>query len=849
MNRIYSVAQATGQRLRFFAHTVTHKVIIVYVLAAFLCLTPALAQAPAGAQGAAATAKPPAQANGIKPYKEVITAKAQSDEGLFTVHRIEEKLYYEIPNAMLGKEMLLVTRQAKTPGVGYGGESVNEEVVRWERKFDRILLRAVSYINVASDSLPIYKAVKNANFEEVIASFPIQALAKDSNGVVIEVTSLFTTDVGILTPAQNVRDQYRITALDASRSYIEYARSFPENIEVENVLTYAASNAPQNRSSRTMSFTMHHSMIKLPDVPMQARLADPRVGWFSLTKTDYGLPTQKAERRTIIRRWRLEPKDEEAYFRGELVEPKKPITYYIDPATPEKWRPALKKGVEAWNVAFEAAGFKNAIRCIDPPSPKEDPEWSPEDSRYSVIRYYPSPIENAYGPNVADPRSGEILESDIGWFHNVMNLLREWYFVQAVADPRSRQMPLPDSLMEELITFVSAHEVGHTLGFPHNMKASNAYPVDSLRSKTFTEKYGTAPSIMDYARFNYIAQPGDNAAMMPKVGPYDIFATKWGYRLIQGAKTPDDERPTTRAWATEAQKDKMLRFGAQQFTVVDPLSQTEDLGDDAMKATAYGLKNLERIMGYLPQAHQKNGEDFEELRGLYEEVLGQWSREMGHVANYPGGVDIVLRINDEEENQYTPLPRERQKAAVQFLSDNAWKAPKFMLREDVVRKIYPSGSSGAVKLVQDAQARLVRTVLSNDKLLRLLEHETMDGAKAYSVRELFADVENALFSDVKQAKPQTDNFRRNLQRVFVEELAQKLVSPPPPTVPPGFEAFRALFATPDVSKTDARGLARAQLEGLKTLCASASGKAADAVTKAHLKDLSVTIDMILNPKK
>ncbi|MBL7992076.1 MAG: zinc-dependent metalloprotease [Candidatus Kapabacteria bacterium] len=801
---------------------------------------------PAGAPPGGAPSAAGAAAGGIKPYKDVITAQAKSDDGLFTVHRIDEKLFYEIPNKLLGKEMLLVTRQAKTPSVGYGGEETNEEVVRWERKYNRILLRAVSYVNVAADSLPISKAVKNANFEEIIASFPILALAKDSNGVVIDVTSMFTTDIGILTPPKPTRDQFRIGALDANRSFVEYARSFPENVEVENVITYSAEAAPQNTGSRTMSFTMHHSMIKLPDVPMMARQADPRVGWFSLTRTDYGLPTQKAERRTIIRRWRLEPKDEAAYFRGELVEPKKQITYYIDPATPVQWRPALKKGVEAWNVAFEQAGFKNAIRCIEAPTPKEDPEWSPEDARYSVIRYYPSPVKNAYGPNVADPRSGEILESDIGWFHNVMNLIRDWYFVQAVADPRSHKMPLPDSLMSELISFVSAHEVGHTLGFPHNMKASNAYPVDSLRSKTFTQQYGTAPSIMDYARFNYVAQPGDGAAMMPNIGPYDKFATKWGYRLIKDAKTPEDELATTRAWAKEAQSNKMLRFGAQQFAITDPLSQTEDLGDDAIKATGYGVKNLERVMGYLPEAAAKAGESYDELRGLYEEVLGQWNREMGHVANYPGGVDIVLKVNGDEGNQYTALPRERQKAAVQFLSDNAWKAPKFMLREDVIRKIYPNGS---VKLLQDAQARLVRTVLSNDKLLRLLEHESMEGAKAYSVRELFVDVENAIFSDVKQAKPQTDDYRRNLQRTLVDELGKKLAPPPPPVVPPGAEAFRALFATPDVSNTDVRGLARMQLEGLKATCSSASGKAADAVTKAHLRDLAVTIENILDPKK
>lgn len=798
------------------------------------------------------SATPPAtaaNASSIKAFKDVITAQAKSDEGLFTVHRIDEKLFFDIPTKLLGKDMLLVSRQAKTPQDGYGGEQANgESVVRWERKFNRILLRAVQFSNVAADSLPISQAVKNANFDEVIASFQIQAYNKDSTGWVIDVSSLFTTDVSLLAPPKAKRDAYRISALDGSRSYIDYARSFPENIEVENVLTYSADNAPQNPASRTMSFTMHHSFVKLPEKPMKARLADSRVGYFFVNQTDYGMPTQRAEKRTYIRRWRLEPKDEAAFARGELVEPKKQITYYIDPATPVQWRPALKKGVEMWNVAFEQAGFKNAIRCIDAPSTKEDPEWSPEDARYSVIRYYPSPVENAYGPNVIDPRSGEILESDIGWFHNVMNLLRDWYFVQAVADPRTKKLPLPDSLMSELITFVSAHEVGHTLGFPHNMKASNAYPVDSLRSKTFTEKYGTAPSIMDYARFNYVAQPGDGAAMMPRVGPYDLFATKWGYRPILNAKTPDEELDTLNKWARVTETNKMFRFGAQQFGgVIDPTSQTEDLGDDAMKATAYGIKNLERVMQNLVNAPAKEGLDYDELKDLYGQVLAQWTREVVHVANYPAGVDVEFKAYGQTGDQYTPLPKAKQREAVQFLAENAWKAPKMFIRDDIFRKTQAFGS---VKQLMDAQARTVRTILSNDKLMRLVEQESLGGANAYSVKELYNDVENALFAETKTAKPDVDAYRRNLQRVYIAELGTKF-NPVVAAPIPGFPQSKvfSLVLQPDVSNTDVRGLTRQQLESLKNTCQSASSKAANDVTKAHLKDLAVVIDNILNPKK
>ncbi|MFN5379190.1 MAG: DUF5117 domain-containing protein, partial [Ignavibacteria bacterium] len=470
-------------------------------------------------------------------YDKVITKEAVSDSGMFVVHRIDEKFFYEIPKSMLGKELLLVSRIAKTPQVGYGGEESNTEVVRWERKYDKILLRTISYVNVAGDSMPISRAVKNANFEEIIKAFPIQAYNKDSSNVVIDVTDMFVGDVGILTPNRGIRSQYKIGGLDRDRSYVEYIKSFPTNVEVENVLTFSSESPSQNSASKTMSFTMHHSMVMLPEKPMMPRLADPRVGFFSLDQTDYSRPEPEAVNREYILRWRLEPKDTAAFLRGELVEPVKPITYYIDPATPVQWRKWLKKGVESWNPAFEKAGFKNAVQCLEPPTADQDPDFSPEDARYSVIRYYPSPIENAYGPNIHDPRTGEILESDIGWFHNIMKLQTGWFFAQAVSDPKSRVLPYSDSLMGELISFVAAHEFGHTIGMPHNMKASSAYPVDSLRSKTFCAKYGTAPTIMDYARYNYIAQPGDDVDVMPKVGPYDDWAVRWGYRPIIGAKT------------------------------------------------------------------------------------------------------------------------------------------------------------------------------------------------------------------------------------------------------------------------------------------------------------------------
>ncbi|MFN4768404.1 MAG: zinc-dependent metalloprotease [Candidatus Kapaibacterium sp.] len=817
---------------------------VMFLIVAGALLSCSLAAQDAKPNGSASPALGAAKKPSIKPWAEVITAEMKADSGVFNVYRQDDKVFYEIPVKHYRREFLLVTRISKTPQIGYGGEQVGSAVVVWERKYDKILLRTKSFVNIAADSLPISKAVRASNFEEIVAALPIQCYNKDSSAVVVDVTSLFTGDIGLLTPPKGQRDPYKISSLSSDRSFVEYARSYPLNIEVENVLTFNADGAPQNPGTRTVSFSMHHSMVVLPEKPMKARLTDWRVGFFSVSTTDYGLDNQRAEERSFIARWRLEPKDSAAYFRGELVEPIKPITYYIDPATPMKWRPWLKKGIETWNSAFEKAGFKNAVRVLPPPDSLEDPEFCPEDVRYSVIRYFPSNIENAYGPHVSDPRSGEILESDIGWYHNVMNLQTGWYFTQAVADPRSHKIPFPDSLMGELISTVAAHEFGHTIGFPHNMKASSSYPVDSLRSPSFTARYGTAPTIMDYARYNYIAQPGDGASLMPKVGPYDDFAVNWGYRVLPASLTPEQEQDTLQAWIRAQDNNPMLRFGRQQWMTVDPSSQMEDLGDDAVKASTLGIANLKRAMGYLIDATTETGKDYDLLKEMYDEICKQWRQEVVHVAENIGGMVGTYKNAGQAGVVYEAVPKEKQLRCLSFLHENVFTTPTFFLDPEVLRRIEPSGSTDRLQRMQE---RVLSTVLANDKLLRIIENSSLplpaNSAAAFTATELLENLQNGIFSDVF-GNGNPDLFRRNLQRFFVSNLVGKLSAPAAPTGP--VSAMASMFAPPNVYRTDVRALVRAQLEGLATKLKKAGGS---DIVKAHKKDLLFVIEDALKPSK
>lgn len=709
------------------------------------------------------------KANALKPI-DSLTTEMVAKKGLITTYLDEEnKLYFELSNDLLEKELLVVTRFAQLPA-NYSaylnaGSKTAQQVIRFEKKGKKILIKQVSYNNIASvEEDPIAISVKENNFAPILAAFEIKN--KEVDRFLIDVTNHFMAD----SPGFNIirkgdKDRYKIGGVDKNRSSIDSANSFPKNTEIRHTLTFNVNKPPRANRSNTFSFQINHSFIVLPEDPMPVRYEDERVGWFSLSKIDYSSQALKSDEYSIVRRWRLEPKDKEAYLKGELVEPIKPIVYYLDPATPLKWRKYFKLGIEDWNSAFEKAGFKNAILAKDPPSKEEDPDFSPEDVRYSTVRYVASTTRNATGPSVSDPRTGEILESDIIWYHNHLRSYRNRYLLETgAANPKARSLNTPEEEIGEMMRRVISHEVGHALGLPHNMKASSAYAVDSLRSGSFTQKYGIATTIMDYARYNYIAQPGDkNIRFVRQLGPYDDYAIEWGYRYY--GLSPKAEQSQLKAMVDAKSLDPMYMFGGRGN---DPNSQTENIGDDPIKASNYGLKNLKIVAKNLIDWTLSPNDTYDDLEELYGEMIGVYRRYIYHVHSMIGGIHETRHTtNQTNAITYQNVERAKQLAALDFLKSNLWQTQNWLMDNRIISEI--KGEGGLISL-QNLQRSALNRLLSVKRLNRIISANTTLLGQGMEASELL----NHLYADLMTAPKNLDLSQKSLQIHFATHLKSLL---------------------------------------------------------------------------
>lgn len=797
-----------------------------------------------------------------KPYKKVIDSTAVTQKGLIDVHKVADKYLFEISESLIGKEIMTITRYSKTPAGGgiFGGEEINRQVVRFEKGMNNtIILRSITYVITTPDEdKPITKSVKNSSADPIIGIYDILAYKKDEAGKenvasVIDMNSAFDSDMQTFSLNSINKQLLSIQAFQKDKSFIQFIKSFPINTEIRTTKTFTTVapqisrnpmpkigvDLPAGLDAGVVTMELNTSFILLPENPMRKRTFDKRVGYFA---NGYGVFTedsQKSETDIFAVRWRLEPKnaeDAEKQKRGELIEPKKPIVYYLDPATPDKWKPFIKQGIDDWQAAFEFAGWKNAIRGEY--WPENDPTMSLEDARFSVLRYFAAEIQNAYGPNVHDPRTGEIMESHIGWYHNIMSLLRDWYLIQTAAvDPNARHKKLDDKLMGELIRFVSSHEVGHTLGLRHNMGASNATPVEMLRNAEFQKKNGHTSSIMDYARFNYVAQPEDNVKdLFPKIGDYDKWAIKWGYSYFNNAKSEEEEKALLNEMTKEAYKNRRLWFGTES-SPYDPRYQTEDLGDNAMKASEYGIKNLKRILPNLIEWSKEKGEDYSELEGLYNSLVGQFRRYMGHVTKNVGGIYETPKTYDMQGNEYEIVPSAIQNEAVAFLNEQLFKTPTWLLDQNVLAKINPDNGVELIKGIQDGT---LSSLLSLDRMARLMETSSMNKAN-YSIDELLSDLKRGIFSELR-TNTAIDVYRRNLQKLYVTKLIDAISLDRNAVA--NFNGRRIVIAD-----TDLPSISRGHLIELRSQLKAANALATDRLSKFHIADLVARIDKALNPNR
>lgn len=807
---------------------------------------------------------------GPRSYKDVITDKAITQKGLFTVHRVDDKYFFEIPDSIMNLEIMAVTRFVRVPtnkaltGSTYGGEITNQQTISFEKgPNNNVFMRAITLVNVADTSNAIYKAVSNSNLNAIAAAFPIAAYSKDSARVIIDVTDFFKGDNQVVGVSASAKRTLSLSSLAYDRSYIQNISSFPLNTEIRTVKTYNSSSSPFGGFSSfpsssipaasaagAVTIELNTSMILLPQHPMGIRYWDRRVGFFPEKFTTFSDNQQRVESNTFAVRWRLEPRDEdiEKWKKGELVEPKKPIVYYIDPATPKKWRSYLIAGINDWQVAFEKAGFKNAIMGKEWPDSAS--AMSMEDARYSVIRYFASDVENAYGPNVHDPRSGEILESHIGWYHNVMKLVHDWYMIQAAAvDPKARKMKFDDSLMGQLIRFVSSHELGHTLGLMHNMGNSSRTPVEKLRDKAWVEANGHTASIMDYARFNYVAQPEDHITekgLFPRIGDYDKWAIRWGYGYLEGNTKEEQKSTSNKLIIKTLNENPRTYFGTYELgNLSDPRNQREDLGDDAMKASAYGIKNLKLILKNLSDWTKDEVDQNENIDEMYTQLVGQFRRYMGHVTANVGGVYETIKTSVQDEPVFEVTPKVKQREALAFLQNQVFVTPHWLMEKSIWDRINNPGETDPIVTSQET---VLNSLLSNTRLNRLQESTERFGAsKAYSAVELFRDLQAGLFLELSTKKP-IDSYRRRLQKSYVDKLSD-ILNPTTSGFTISFGGGASALAAVDISHTDIPSIARAQLVQLRTVVTAAIPATSDKMSKIHLLDLKQRIKDALDPRK
>lgn len=787
--------------------------------------------------------------NGLKPYAQVITPKAKSSFGFLTVHKVDNNYFFEIPDSMLNRDILIVNRISKAPTsrqksrVGYPGDILGSKVIRFENKDNkRILVREYSYRERSENKDGMFQSVRNSNTQPIVANFGIETIKKDSltRNYVINVSVFLQKENPLFSFDADSKEYIGLLNMVSEGTYIDTLKAFPKNIEISTTVTYQSKKGMSNvgfletGSPRIpLTYELNSSMVLLPEVPMKARLFDPRVGYFTVGYTDFDSNPQGIEYKKLITRWRLEPKDEAAYLRGELVEPKKPIIIYIDPATPKKWVPYLIQGVNDWQVAFEKAGFKNAIYALE--APTDDPSWSLEDARHSAIVYKPSDIPNASGPHINDPRTGEILETHINWYHNVMSLLRDWYMIQAgTIDEAARKMQLDDELMGQLIRFVSSHEVGHTLGLRHNFGSSHTVPVEKLRDKAWVEANGHTPSIMDYARFNYVAQPEDGitrAGIFPRIGIYDKWSIEWGYRWLPQFQTPEDEVAfSNQSIIEKLKKDVRYTFGTESDPN-DPRNQSEDLGDDSMLASLYGIKNLKRIVPQILTWSYEPNKSYAGAGEIYSGVVSQFNRYLGHVTKNVAGIysnSITVEQTDEIAREF--VPANIQKRAIAFLNEQLFTTPEWLIDRQLMEKakILP------VNVICSLQSGVLARLINKNTLDKMSENEILNGKKAYTSAQMFNDLKKVIWSNLGQS----DIYKRNMQKAYVENLINLLDKK-------GNADKNASGKRPAYSEAPA--IAHGQLTELKRLATSAASMTS-GTAKGHYQNLITLIDNALSNK-